>query len=594
MDPLAEYSARRDYFQTEEKVLQRQFVVIGNWRLVIGLLAAVLAWFVFARRAAPVWVLLVPFVAFVVLVVRHQRIIRARTLASRAVAFYQRGIARMKDDWIGRGITGDRFRDPTHVYSEDLDLFGKGGVFELVALTRTAAGEDMLAHWLLGAAETGVVLLRQAAVAELRSNLRLREDIALLAEDVRSDVNVESLSQWGAAPMIRFPALLRLLGILLAICGIAALIGFFGELLPLWPLIAILGCDFAVIFALRSKVEQVLESIEASGRDLQIFSALVGRLEKETFESPRLQKLQSLLSVSGMPASRRIARLSRLTDWLDSSDHVSVRVLRPLVLWREQLAVAFEKWRSESGSQVGEWLYAVAEFETLLSFAALAFERPGWGTPQLTTASGATFEAIALKHPLLPSAVCVPNDVKLDGNNRMFIVSGSNMSGKSTLLRSVGLNAVLAWAGAPVAASFLKVSPLCIGASIRVTDSLQDHRSRFFAEITKIRQIVDLTKTGRPVLFLLDELLSGTNSHDRRIGAAGIVKELLRSNAIGLLTTHDLALANLQQDVSAGVLNVHFEDRMNGTEMLFDYKLKPGVVTRSNAIELMRAVGLDV
>jgi len=168
------------------------------------------------------------------------------------------------------------------------------------------------------------------------------------------------------------------------------------------------------------------------------------------------------------------------------------------------------------------------------------------------------------------------------------------MSGKSTLLRAVGLNAVLAWAGGPAAASSLITSRLRIGASIRVTDSLQDHRSRFFAEITKVRQIVDLTKTGQAVLFLLDELLSGTNSHDRRIGAAGIVKELLRANSIGLITTHDLALANIEHDLVSGVGNAHFEDHMNGNEMLFDYKLKPGVVARSNAIELMRAVGLDV
>jgi DNA mismatch repair ATPase MutS len=214
--------------------------------------------------------------------------------------------------------------------------------------------------------------------------------------------------------------------------------------------------------------------------------------------------------------------------------------------------------------------------------------------PQLSSSTEATFEAVALNHPLLPAAVSVPNDLALNRDHRMLIVSGSNMSGKSTLLRAVGLNSVLAWAGGPVAAASLSISQLQIGASIRITDSLQDHRSRFFAEITKIRQIVDLTRTGQPILFLLDELLSGTNSHDRRIGAAGIVKELLRSNSIGLITTHDLALANIQQDVSAGVANVHFEDHMNGTEMLFDYKLKPGVVARSNAIELMRAVGLDV
>jgi hypothetical protein len=594
MDPLAEYTVRRDSFRAEEQLLQHQFVRIGNWRLVIGLATVVLAWFIFARHSLPLWTLLIPVSAFIALVVFHQRVIRRQTLAHRAVAFYERGIARIQDEWMGKGVTGDRFRDPSHVYSEDLDLFGKGGLFDLIAITRTAAGEDTLANWLLNPAQPAGALLRQAAVVELTPKLQLREDLALLAEDVRSDVNVEALGRWGTAPIVQFPRVLRPLGIVLAILGISALIAFFAGVIPIWPLVAIVGCDAAIIFALRSKVTPVLESVEGSGRDSRIFSALVERLEQENFESPALRELCSSFAIAGKPASKRIAKLGRLTDWLDSSDHVLIRVIRPLVLWQEQLAISFEKWRAGCGPYVGQWIQAVAEFETLSSFAAIAFERPAWTMPQLSSSTDAKFEAVALNHPLLPAAVSVPNDLALNRDHRMLIVSGSNMSGKSTLLRAVGLNSVLAWAGGPVAAASLSISQLQIGASIRITDSLQDHRSRFFAEITKIRQIVDLTRTGQPILFLLDELLSGTNSHDRRIGAAGIVKELLRSNSIGLITTHDLALANIQQDVSAGVANVHFEDHMNGTEMLFDYKLKPGVVARSNAIELMRAVGLDV
>jgi len=194
----------------------------------------------------------------------------------------------------------------------------------------------------------------------------------------------------------------------------------------------------------------------------------------------------------------------------------------------------------------------------------------------------------------LPESRSVPNDLAFTGDLKLLIVSGSNMSGKSTLLRAVGLNCVLAWAGAPVAARRLRLSPLQIGASIRVTDSLLDNRSRFFAEISRIRQIVDLTKKNRPVLFLLDELLSGTNSHDRRIGAAAIIHKLIQSQAIGLVTTHDLALAHIQQDLNGSAQNVHFDDRIVSGQIEFDYRLKPGVVTHSNALELMRAVGLEV
>jgi DNA mismatch repair ATPase MutS len=328
---------------------------------------------------------------------------------------------------------------------------------------------------------------------------------------------------------------------------------------------------------------------------LALLALLLQRLEQEKFQSARLKCLRGHLDIVGVRASKRIARLNRWMELLDSGDHVLLRVVRPLLLWHEQVSMAIEAWRRVTGPHIARWLGAVAEFEALSSLASLAFERPQWVFPILSEDSEEPrFEAQALQHPLMPPARCVPNDLRLDGDVRLLIVSGSNMSGKSTLLRSVGLNTVLAWAGAPVAAEQLHISPLRLGASIRVVDSLQDNRSRFFAEITRIRQIADLTKTACLVLFLLDELLSGTNSHDRRIGASGIVRELVRAGAIGMITTHDLALANIEQDLGAHALNVHFDDQMVDGRMEFDYRLRPGVVARSNALALMRAVGLQV
>jgi len=593
MDALAEYSGRASRFRAAEEQLRKQFDRIGNWRLGIAVAAAVLAWLIFARQALGPWWLLAPALLFVALVVWHQRVLRRRTMAQRAVQFYDRGIARMQDRWQGAGSNGERFRQADHAYADDLDLFGKGGLFELLATTRTAAGEETLAKWLLQPATREEALRRQAAVTELSRKLDLREDIALLAEDVRADIEAEALAAWGRAPIVKFPGWLPAVGTVLGLCGLTAVVCVFAQVIPLWPLLAILGCDFALIFALRSKVALVLGRVETSGRDLSVFAALVERLEEEQFAGERLKELRAGLEMSGHPASKRIARLGRLVDWLDSTDHIIVKALRPLLLLQEQLAAAFERWRKRSGVAMEAWIRAVAEFEALSSLAATVFERSEWSMPNLLETSRGEFKAETLKHPLIPAAECIANDLEIGPQRPMLVVSGSNMSGKSTLLRAVGLNTVLAWAGGPVAAKRLDVSALQIGASIRVNDSLQDHRSRFFAEIMKIRLIVELTKQPAPVLFLLDELLSGTNSHDRRIGAAGIVRELLRANAIGLMTTHDLALAHVQQDV-AGVENVHFEDQMDGTEMRFDYKLKPGVVTRSNALELMRAVGLEV
>jgi DNA mismatch repair ATPase MutS len=211
-----------------------------------------------------------------------------------------------------------------------------------------------------------------------------------------------------------------------------------------------------------------------------------------------------------------------------------------------------------------------------------------------TSASGAVFEGQQLGHPLLPAAGMVRNDVHLTSDRQLLVVSGSNMSGKSTLLRTVGINAVLALAGAPVRAASLRISPLAIGATLRIQDSLQEGRSRFYAEITRIRELADLARGPVPLLFLLDELLHGTNSHDRLIGAAGVLRSFLDRGAIGLITTHDLALTAVADELSPRAANVHFEDWLEGNDIRFDYRMKSGPVTRSNAIALMRAVGLDV
>jgi DNA mismatch repair ATPase MutS len=286
--------------------------------------------------------------------------------------------------------------------------------------------------------------------------------------------------------------------------------------------------------------------------------------------------------------------LTRLVDHLDSARNQFLGLIVFPLLWVPQFAMAIEAWRSRYGAHIGPWIAAVGELEALCSLACFAYERPGNVFPELTEGADPSFEATSLAHPLIPPEEAVGNDVTLGGPVRLWIVSGSNMSGKSTLLRAVGLSTALAWAGAPVMADRMRVSRLYIGASMRANDSLADHRSRFYAEISRLREVVDLARGGLPTLFLLDELLSGTNSHDRRIGAGAIVRGLVERGAIGMITTHDLALADIVPAFDGRAANVHFEDHLEGGEIRFDYRLRQGVVTRSNALELMRAVGLEV
>jgi DNA mismatch repair ATPase MutS len=260
-------------------------------------------------------------------------------------------------------------------------------------------------------------------------------------------------------------------------------------------------------------------------------------------------------------------------------------------MWDVHFGLAIDAWRARHGRAVGAWLTAVGQLEALASLAGFAWEHPADVYPDLDEGE-ARFEAQALGHPLMLEARCVRNDVALGGATRVLIVSGSNMSGKSTLLRAVGVNAVLALAGAPVRASRLRLSPLAVGATLRIRDSLQEGTSRFYAELVRLRDLVHIAAGPIPLLFLLDEILHGTNSHDRRLGAAAVVSGLVERGAIGLVTTHDLALSAVADDPGVRAVNVHFEDRLEDGQMRFDYRMRPGVVRTSNALALMRTLGL--
>jgi hypothetical protein len=593
-DPLSEYRGRHEKADAASGFLDKRFRLIGNLRLLVAVGALLVLWLALSQHVLSAWFALIPAAAFLMLVVWHQTILRRRVLAARTASYYTDGIGRVEDRWLDHGATGENFRRPDHVFADDLDVFGKGSLFQFICRARTTVGERMLAEWLIEPAAIDTVLQRHEAVRELTPMLDLREDIALLGERVGTSVHAVPLAYWAGASPISLPDFLRPLGLALAVLNVAALYAFFRYSWPLFPILIFFLCNVALIFAVRDPVAQVVGSLETPAHDLDVLALLIERLERESFQTTRLNQLHGDLATDNIPASRQIARLRRLVELSDSMDHVLLRVLNPLILLKQQVAISVERWRRTNGPHVARWLNAVGEFETLSSLASLAYERPAWIFPTLLHRSDPLFTAKALAHPLIPRSRVVPNDVSLGGQTLLLIVSGSNMSGKSTLLRSVGLNALLAWAGAPVCAEDLALSPLRVGASIRVTDSLQDNRSRFFAEITRLRQIVDLTRTDLPVLFLLDELLSGTNSHDRKTGAAAVVRSLIHNRAFGLITTHDLALAGIADEMSGHALNVHFEDQIADGEIHFDYHLRPGVVTRSNALALMRAVGLEI
>ncbi|MGA8144722.1 MAG: hypothetical protein WB987_12600 [Candidatus Acidiferrales bacterium] len=591
-EPEREYSRRLAALRVNEAQLKQRDATLGYTKLGL-LVAGVVAvfWLLATRSAAIYWVLLLAF-PFVFLMVRHERVIRALERCGRAIAFYERGVARIGNEWAGKGETGERFLDPGHPYSRDLDLFGKGSLFELLCDARTRAGEETLAKWLLAPAAAEEVRARNGAVDELRSRLDLREDLAALGEHVRSGVHPEALVDWAeGAPVLESKAG-RIVARVLPLLWVASLIAWaVWDLRYLAALSTVINLSFASVY--RERVRRIVALVEKAGQDLALLSEVLARLEREKFSAAKLVELQARLRTHGVAPSRAIARLSRLVELLISRRNPILRIGDPFVLWSLNLSFAIEAWRKNFGVAVRGWLAAVGEMEALSSLAGYAYEHPADVFPEFTD-DAPCFEAEAFAHPLIPESQAVRNDLRLNRDFRLMIISGPNMAGKSTFLRSVGINAVLAQCGAPVRAKRLRVSRLAVAASVCVLDSLQGGISRFYAEIARLKLIVDLTGGEAPVLFLLDELLSGTNSHDRRIGAEAMARSLFKRGAIGLLTTHDLALAEIADSLGAGAANFHFEDRLENGKLKFDYHLSAGIVRTSNALELMRSIGLDV
>ena len=355
--------------------------------------------------------------------------------------------------------------------------------------------------------------------------------------------------------------------------------------------LAALAVQGVVDWRLRAYVRDADRAVAGHGPDLELLAAVLERFERERAGSPLLDRLQEDLAADGQRPSRAVRRLRVWVDLLDSRRNQFFAPFALASMWGVHCALAIEAWRARHGASVGAWLGAVGQLEALCSLAGFAWEHPADVYPTVEEGD-ARFGAEALGHPLIPEARCVRNDVALDGTTRVLMVSGSNMSGKSTLLRAVGTNAVLAQAGAPVRAARLRLSHLALGATLSIRDSLQEGTSRFYAELVRLRDIVRIASGPIPLLFLLDEILHGTNSHDRRLGAAAIVRGLVERGAIGLVTTHDLALSEVVDDPEVHAVNVHFEDRLEEGQMVFDYRMRPGVVRTSNALALMRTLGL--
>lgn len=584
------YTRRLRDLQLARDAEERRHKLYGIAKLTLGILIVITA-FVLLRYTQFIALLFIPVAVYILLAVLHDRLLRSLRTHVRTIDFYQRGLDRLEDRWAGKGEPGERFLDPAHPYARDLDLFGTASLFELLSTARTSAGEETLAAWLLAPAPVDEVLARQQAVRELAPRVAFREQLHLLGETVRTGVKPDALIAWGE----RAPAFpnrtIRIVTPLLALIWIASLIAW-----GLWDLGWFAGLmsilNLAWAHRLYTRVDVAASAAEDVTEDLELLAGILSH-RSESFTSSRLISLQSALKTNGVPPSAAIRKLSRLVEYLKHRHNRFFRPFDLFLFWSAQLLFAIEHWQQTYGPRIRTWIHIVGEFEALVSFSTYTYEHPADIFPEFA-GPAAFFHAEGLGHPLLPAAQSIRNDFTLGDGLSLVILSGPNMSGKSTFIRAIGLNAVLAQCGAPVRATRLRLSPLTVAASICILDSLSGGVSRFYAEIRKIKLITDLTSGPAPVLFLLDELLSGTNSDDRLAGTESVVRNLVARNAIGIVSTHDLALARIPDTMGARAANFSFEDRFESGQLIFDYTLHPGIATTRSALQLMQSIGLTI
>ena len=459
------------------------------YRLATVLVGGILTWWNF-------WLLPLPVFVFAALFVWHERIASRIEEERRAVRFYDRGIARLDGAWAGSGESGSRFQSSRHPYSADLDVFGDGSLFQLINAARTTAGEQELAAWLQTSAEAEQVRSRQDAVRELTPMLDLREALALSGEHVRSALHPEALLRWGSGPPLNIGIAHRTVAALLSGGLLLSFSLWMLQVAPLSPLLVTILLELFFFASVRQRLGQILGAMEMPARELGVVAELIALVENAQFRSPLLRSLVTKIQTEGVPASAQILRLRRLLSLRDQARNQMFAIVAEPLLWSVHFGFAIEHWRQKSGPHLSDWLRTIGAVEALASLAGFAAERSSYTFPEVTTSENALFNGTQIAHPLLGDSA-VANDVRLDHELQLLLVSGSNMSGKSTLMRAVGLNAVLAWAGAPVRCKHLSISRVAVGASMRVQDNLLEGASRFYAEITRLRQIVDMA-SGEP------------------------------------------------------------------------------------------------
>jgi hypothetical protein len=580
----------------EKKQLLKRKSSFGIMRLgsIIGIIAA----FYFLWSIEKMYAIS----AAILLAILFIRLIH-RDLANRAAIKHVQFLIKINEDELkalegnySQFENGVKFIPHDHFYANDMDIFGRASLYQFLNRTTSELGGEKLAEWLLTPARTSTITERQTATKELATFPEWRQNIEALGKESSIKINtLTNIKTWLLQPnlFIQFKhwSWLRYLlpAIILAITT-AYILDYISE--GTWYIFLFISAAFA--FQINKLVAPMHNQLSSMVDDLKTLSQSIEAIEKKAFTSPLLINLKQKLQTQNVAASSKINTLKKILDRLDLRYNIVIAVpLNIFLHWNLQQVLDLEKWKKENDDNVQLWFDTLAEFEALNSFATLHFNNPAYCFPILKE-NHFCIAATELGHPLIHQNKRVNNFINIEAAGEIMLVTGSNMAGKSTYLRSIGINVILTMAGAPVCAKSFELSPVQLLSSMRIADNLEESTSTFYAELKKLKTVIEKINSGEKVFVLLDEILRGTNSLDRHTGSEALIRQLIKQKAAAILATHDVALAALENEFPKNILNFHFDAQTKGEELFFDYKLKDGVCTNMNASLLMKKIGLEI
>lgn len=605
---MTSFPDRHRGFQQQADADQQRYNQLAVWRLAwFGLFVAG-DWLLIASKQTS-WAIiagLVGLVVFARLMAWHRAVRRRRDL-NRHLATLNVDEQQRLDRRFTRPETGLAFAPTDHAYAHDLDVFGNHSLFRLLNRTRTHDGAARLAHYLLQPSQPHLIFLRQQAVQALQPHINWRQDFeatGMLNEKI--GLSTAGLRAWatGATPL---PGWINMARFMLPILTLGLFISWVMGYVPGWSVFAAIAFHGVVLSPLQATAKQVSEQTHDIAQSLADFADLFRFVECIPGEAILLADLRKQLQSGRATASAAIRQLARLVENFNFRRNPYFYLFIGLPsLWDAHYLVALNRWREHHGPVLADWFAALAEAEALNSLAGFAHAHPDYAQPELLEDADVHIDADHMAHPLIPPGRAVANSIAFDGSGKTMLITGSNMSGKSTFLRTIGLNVVLAQAGAVVAAKRFTCSPVQVYTSMRTQDSLEENTSSFYAELKRLRILIQLTnsgphheaderlpQTGLPILYFLDEILKGTNSADRHKGAEALIRQLHRTRASGFVSTHDLELGQLGESVDF-VQNYHFQSDIHAGQVTFDYQLRPGICQSFNASQLMKAIGIEL